>query len=68
MSKNDPSSDALLVSMQTAATMLGISRRYVYDLIEQKKFRRVKIGRRALIARAEILDFVAQQREMQKST
>lgn len=41
-------------SMEEAARKLGVSRPFLYTLIDRGQLRRVKLGRRSLIPAAEI--------------
>jgi excisionase family DNA binding protein len=49
--------ERILHSRQDAARLLAISLRKVDDLIQSKQLRVVKIGKRTLIARAELEKF-----------
>jgi excisionase family DNA binding protein len=49
--------ERILHSRQDAARLLAISLRKVDDLIQSKQLRVVKIGRRSLVARAELERF-----------
>ena len=40
----DPGSEKRCYTVKEIQTMLGISRPTAYDLLQEKKFRRVKIG------------------------
>jgi excisionase family DNA binding protein len=48
-----------LLSVKQATYELGISRTSVYELIAARKLRTVKMGRRRLVPREAIEDFIA---------
>jgi excisionase family DNA binding protein len=61
MAENPSNSDltlALLLSIAQAASALGISRSSFYKLIAQGEIRCVAIGRRQLVSKAELFDFI----------
>lgn len=51
-------SAALLISVEEAASILGIGRTLIFELIMQGKVSSVKIGRRRLVVRQELDEFV----------
>ncbi|MGA2970172.1 MAG: helix-turn-helix domain-containing protein [Acidimicrobiales bacterium] len=51
-------SAALLISVEDAASILGIGRTLTFELILQGKISSVKIGRRRLVVRQELDEFV----------
>jgi len=53
--------EPLLLSVREAARLLGLGRDSTYQLIREGRLRAVRIGRRLLIPRTELEDFV--QRE-----
>ena len=55
---NSDSPPALLLSIAEAASALGISRSSFYNLIAQGEIRCIAIGRRRLVSRAELFDFI----------
>jgi excisionase family DNA binding protein len=57
-SKLDENSAALLISVEEAASILGIGRTLIFELIIQGKVSSVKIGRRRLVVRQELDEFV----------
>jgi len=66
MAQNPENSDqllmlAMLLSIAEAARVLGISRTVFYRLIAQGEIRCIGIGRRRLVARTELQDFIARQ-------
>jgi excisionase family DNA binding protein len=64
MADNPASSDpklALLLSIADAANALGVSRTTLYKLIAQAEIRCLAIGRRRLVPKAELEDFIARQ-------
>lgn len=52
------SDQVMLLSVDQAATVLGIGRTNVYSLIGRGELRSVKVGGRRLIPRQSIADFV----------
>jgi len=52
-----PASDRLLFSRKEAAAMLGVSERTVTYAIDYKRLDVIRIGRRTMISRAELLRF-----------
>ena len=53
--------EPVLLSPEEAAAVLGVGRSTIYRLIDEGALRRMLIGRRALIPRADIDAFVAAQ-------
>jgi len=56
---SDVPSDTLLLSPDEAARCLGLPRTRVYDLLRTGELRSSKIGRRRVITRVELDQFVA---------
>jgi excisionase family DNA binding protein len=54
----DENGAALLISIEEAASILGIGRTLTFELIMQGKVSSVKIGRRRLVVRQELDEFV----------
>jgi excisionase family DNA binding protein len=48
----------LLLSVEEAADVLGLGRTRAYELVMAKKIQSVKVGRRRLVVRSSLLDFV----------
>jgi excisionase family DNA binding protein len=48
----------LLVPVEEAARLLGLGRTQTYGLISSKELRSVKVGRRRLVSRRHVEDFV----------
>jgi excisionase family DNA binding protein len=57
-SKLDENSAALLISVEEAALILGIGRTLIFELIMQGRVSSVKIGRRRLVVRQALDEFV----------
>ncbi len=57
----DTLTDALLLSIAEAAQTLGVSRTLFYRLVAEHEIRCIAIGRRRLVPRAELENFVARQ-------
>ena len=55
--------ERLTLSVQEAAEQLGISDRYVYQLSHRADFPTVKIGKRILISREGLTEWVRQQEQ-----
>lgn len=53
----------LLLSVPEAAECLGVCSKVVYNLIHSKEFPTVWIGRRALISRAGLAEWVRKQEQ-----
>jgi excisionase family DNA binding protein len=53
--------EALLVSPRAAARILGIGRDYLYGLLRSGELRSLRVGRKRLIPRFELEDFVRRQ-------
>ena len=56
--KQEENGGALLISVEETASILGIGRTLVFELIMQGKVSSVKIGRRRLVVRQELDEFV----------
>jgi len=56
--------DALLVSPERCAELLGVGRSFVYALLAKHQLESIKLGRRRLIPRAALETFIAAQREL----
>lgn len=52
--------DRLSYSMEEAATMLGVGRTAVYDLARSNELKTFKIGRRRLVTRDALVEFLEQ--------
>lgn len=50
--------DSILVSIKDACGLLGIGTTMLYELLDDGKLESVKIGKRRLIKRASILEYV----------
>ena len=48
----------LLVTVEEAAALLGLGRTRTYELVMAEKIRSVKLGRRRLVVRSSLDDFV----------
>lgn len=48
----------LLISVEEAADILRLGRTRTYELVMTKRIRSVKVGRRRLVIRTSLLDFV----------
>jgi excisionase family DNA binding protein len=55
----DANSDCQLYSINEAAQRLGLGRTGIYSLIAERKLKTVRIGRRRLVARKALEEFVA---------
>ena len=64
MERNDI---ALLISVEEAATILGIGRTQTFELIMKGSISSVKIGRRRLVVRGDLEDFVRRLSASQNS-
>jgi excisionase family DNA binding protein len=53
--------EALLVNPRAAARILGIGRDYLYGLLRSGELRSIRVGRKRLIPRFELEDFVRRQ-------
>jgi excisionase family DNA binding protein len=49
-----PREQRIALDIETAADMLSVSRRHVYDLINEGRIRSTKLGDRRLISRREL--------------
>ena len=52
---------ALLVSVAEAAKLLGIGRGLAYQLVQEKRLPSVKLGRRVLVPRQALAEWVARE-------
>ena len=52
---------ALLVSVAEAAKLLGIGRGLAYQLVQEKRLPSVKLGRRVLVPRHGLEQWIAQE-------
>ena len=57
--------NALLLSPEQVAHILGIGRTFVFALIANGRLKSIKLGRRRLVPRAEVEAFVASERDRQ---
>ena len=48
----------LLLSVEKAADVIGLGRTRTYELVMAKKIQSVKVGRRRLVVRSSLADFV----------
>jgi excisionase family DNA binding protein len=48
----------LLLSVEEAADMIGLGRTRTYELVMTKKIQSVKVGRRRLVVRSSLAEFV----------
>jgi excisionase family DNA binding protein len=48
----------LLLSVEEAADVLRLGRTRIYELVMTKRIQSVKVGRRRLVVRTSLLDFV----------
>ena len=55
--------DKLLVSIEEAAAVLGIRRTLLYELLRRGEIESVHVGRRRLIPRQALEDFVKRRRQ-----
>jgi excisionase family DNA binding protein len=53
-----PTEGALLLSVADAAKALGVSRGSLYDLVNRGEIQSLQIGRRRLVPRKALLDFI----------
>jgi excisionase family DNA binding protein len=53
--------EPLLVGVREAARVLGLGRDSCYALVREGRLRAVRVGRRVLIPRAELEDFVTRE-------
>jgi excisionase family DNA binding protein len=56
-----PSPEPLLVSIEEAARMLGISHRMTIKLLDSKELRGLKVGRRRMVPVQAIHEFIAER-------
>ena len=59
--------ERISVSIQEAATMLGISTPHFYPLIKEEKVRTIKIGRRTLVSVQSLREYVDGKKEPHNS-
>ncbi len=52
--RRDPLESSLLLSVPDAATLLGVSDRYTWDLVRSSELPSVRLGRRVLVPRAAL--------------
>ena len=57
--------NAILLSPEQVAQILGIGRTFVFALIANGRLKSIKLGRRRLIPRAEVEAFIALERDHQ---
>ena len=55
--------EPLVYSVTEAAEVLQVSRSTVFELIHSRQLASFTIGRRRLVTRADLLDFIARRRE-----
>lgn len=58
---------ALLLTVEDAAQLLGIGRTHMYELVLGQAVRSVKIGRRRLVVRSSLHDYVDRLLEHQSA-
>ncbi len=63
----DCCNQALLISVENAATILGIGRTRTFELVMSNAVTSVKIGRRRLVVRSSLQEFVDQLTETQSN-
>ena len=56
-------SSPLLLSVVQAARLLGISRNLAYELVHQGRIPHVRLGRRVLVPRDELVDWIERESE-----
>lgn len=59
MENNGKQSATLLISQEEAARLLSVERTTVWRMVKRGDLRQVNIGRRALIVRASVDEFVS---------
>lgn len=57
------SEDRLIYSVNEAASILGVGRTTIYELIREQRLLSVKIGQRRLVAKSDLEAFVTGLRE-----
>ncbi len=57
--------NAILLSPEQVAQILGIGRTFVFALIANGRLKSIKLGRRRLIPRAEVEAFIASEQDRQ---
>ncbi len=55
----DPLESPLLLSVPNAAALIGVSGRYLWDLVRAGEIPNVRLGRRVLLRREDINTFIA---------
>ena len=58
MSSTEPTTERLTYSVETAATMLGISRALAYQLVRSGEIPSLKLGRRVVVPRVALARLV----------
>ena len=58
MTAHDMSAEKLLVTVEEAAQLLSVNRSTVYDMLGRGDLPSIKIGRRRLISRQSLVDFI----------
>lgn len=58
-----PTETPILISQTEAARLLGVERTTIWRMVKRKQLTRVTIGRRSLITRASLDEFVLSQTE-----
>ena len=61
MDRGGRSDDALLLKVPEAARLLRVSRNLVYELVAQGRLPHVRLGRRVLIPRQGLKDWIERQ-------
>ncbi|MEL7207228.1 MAG: helix-turn-helix domain-containing protein [Actinomycetota bacterium] len=56
--------EPLVYSVTEAAEVLQVSRSTVFELIHSRQLASFTIGRRRLVTRADVVDFIAYRREL----
>ena len=56
------SEDRLIYSVNEAASILGVGRTTIYELIREQRLHSVKIGQRRLVAKSDLEAFVSDLR------
>lgn len=50
--------EKLLINVNELALVIGMSRRTIFNLMEDKKFPRIKVGRKLLFDKNQVVEFV----------
>ncbi len=58
ISSKEPSIKKMLVNVEELAIVIGMSRRTIFNLLEDKKFPRIRIGRKLLFDTNMVLEFI----------